>query len=461
MRYIAIDLGSSFIKVALLDLSGSSMTEAMKYPVPGRISHPDPRRYEIDARALFHSVKNIVDRYLERYEDIAGLVMSTQMHGFVLVDGGSEEDRYISWQDTRCLDPMPGEGKSYLEYLEALVPAGTMRDTGVRMKPALGLCNLYTIMKERNAGSGGNATLYTLGSYINAGFTGRNITHITNAAPLGFVDIRAGVWHRDVVGRTGLGELRLPEIATGFVAVGRYEHAGKSIVIYPDLGDQQATVLGCDIRPGEVVVNVGTASQIAYVSAGFSPGDYETRPYFEGTFLNTVSRMPGGRNLDVLVGFIQDIGEKIYHIARGPEPVWEYFNESFTLGDPAGLGVDSGFYELPDKLADGHIGHIHKSNLTLDNLFSATLIDMARVYRHYIGILCGGLDRDSRLVFSGGVSWRNPMLLRAVALETGHRVELSPMRDEVFAGLFRTSLVCSGRCGNLGEAAMVPLSMER
>lgn len=75
-----------------------------------------------------------------------GIILSTQMHGFVLSDPDYGPDVYISWQDARCLCPMPGTNGSYLAYLEKLISPDLMRSTGVYLKPALGMCNLFALI---------------------------------------------------------------------------------------------------------------------------------------------------------------------------------------------------------------------------------------------------------------------------------------------------------------------------
>ena len=48
-------------------------------------------------------MREILTQTLRDVPDLEGVLLSTQMHGFVL-DGV-----YVSWQDARCLDPLEGE----------------------------------------------------------------------------------------------------------------------------------------------------------------------------------------------------------------------------------------------------------------------------------------------------------------------------------------------------------------
>lgn len=62
-------------------------------------------------------------------------------------------DTYVSWQDTRCLGRC-GEGQdTYISILHKLI-SDDLKPNGVHLKPSLGLCNLYTLLKEENLRAG-------------------------------------------------------------------------------------------------------------------------------------------------------------------------------------------------------------------------------------------------------------------------------------------------------------------
>lgn len=457
MRYIAIDLGSSFIKHGLLDLAEGNINGIGKLAPSSRLDSEDAHTHELSAEAIFRSVEGMVASYTREDPSIRGMIMSTQMHGFVLTHPDLKADIYVSWQDTRCLK-MASHGESYIEQLKTKIPAEFMREAGVPLKPMLGLCNLCTLLQEVKIDPAIRPRLFTLGSYIIYRLTGRNITHITNAAPLGLVDIKSRTWHQGIIKAAGLEHLEFPEITESLGPVGLFKGTWATLNVLPDIGDQQAAILGCGARAGDVIVNVGTAAQIAHITDRFMPGDHETRPYFGTLVLDTFSRMPGGRNIDVVIAFIDEIGREIFKVPESAKIAWDYFNKGFSLGDPNGLAVDTSFYDMPHKLAGGAIYNIGKSNLTVANLFSGIIRDMASVYARYITALCGDLDPEVRILFSGGVSWNNPVLLKAVAEETGRKVELSPMKDEVFSGLFRAALIGSGTARDMSEALAVNIN---
>ena len=440
------------IKIALFNLATCEIVENAKTASPPKISHANKRIYEIDAEVFFRMVKASIDDFCRRYRPIEGILFSTQMHGCVLEDKNSGRAVYISWQDSRCLCTMPGSHQSYLEHLAERFPQETMQSSGVEIKPALALCNLFALKTElKLCFALGNWELYTLGSWFISRLTGRNICHITNAAPTGMADVVAGHWRRDIIERAGLSGLKFPAIVHDLVACGEYRGQSVSIPVYPDMGDQQVSVLGSGAVAGDLVANIATAGQVILVNSGFAPGAYEIRPYFEGLYNFVISRMPAGRNFDVPVDFIREIGEKFFARTVYREYIWDRLREFLTLQDTQGLTGDVSFYETPEKLAEGEFSHINSYNFTVRNVFSSLLQDLARVYARQLAALTADKSISGKLFFCGGVARNHPAIIKAIAKETPLEAVLSTTTDEVWEGMFRLALVCSRRCQRLDE----------
>jgi sugar (pentulose or hexulose) kinase len=455
MYFVAVDAGSSYVKAAVFDLETCAVVETAKYASPERTANADNRVFEINAGRLFDIVKISIDDFCGRYNGVKGILFSTQMHGCVLEVPGSAEDVYISWQDSRCLHRMPDRagaaGISYLEYLSRVFPPERMRSTGVDIKPALALCNLFAYMYRKDFRVPPGTELFTLGSYFIKRLTGNNICHITNAAPLGMVDIAKGIWREDILQEAGFDKIKFPRITRKLEACGTYRSCGADINVYPDIGDQQASVVGSMARTGDLVANIATAGQIILVDDGFHPGAYEARPYFEGGFNNVISRMPAGRNFEVPIDFIQEIGVKVFGVSLNKEDIWKRIRGELTLEDTQGMEADISFYELPHKLAEGKILNINHYNFTLRNFFSSLVRDMAKVYVRYIQTLCEGRPFTGKLIFCGGMARNNPVLIQAVEAVSGLRGVLAGAKDEVYTGMLRLALICTGLSKNLQE----------
>ena len=105
MKYIAIDIGSSFVKSALLDPRTCQVVSQRKFPAPAKLPHSNRNLFEIPANQLFETVRELIEYYAREDCEASAVLLSTQMHGFVYQTPG-REDLYISWQDMRCLDPI-------------------------------------------------------------------------------------------------------------------------------------------------------------------------------------------------------------------------------------------------------------------------------------------------------------------------------------------------------------------
>lgn len=447
MKYIALDVGSSFIKAALLDMTSCKVLEKGKISTPRKLVNEDKNIFEISANLLFEIFKGIIDDYAKKYKEIEGVVFSTQMHGFVYTNPNANkhmEDTYISWQDSRCLNLIEGEEISYIDKLKEIFPKSEMVNSGVNIKPSLGLCNLYTLLYGKNDESK-SGNLYTLGSYFINRLTGNNICHITNAAPLGLVDIVNYTWDEKLIKKAGFTNISFPTIAQNdFQICGIYKSNGQSIKIYPDFGDHQVSILGSMAEKNDIVINIATASQVSNTLDTFIPGDYETRPFFEGRYMNTISNMPGGRNLDVLIDFIKDTVKQITGISIETDIIWNSILNNFT-NDNQDIKVDTAFYPVPYNMNGGKIDGIKFNNFSLNNVISAAFNNMAEVYDEHIKILSRSSGvKINKIVCSGGVSWKIPQLLEIIGNKTKYSINLSPLPDEVFSGLFRIALVCSG-----------------
>ena len=201
---IVIDIGSTSIKSALFAVrktsAGSSACEGSAFSVidskdihqVAMLPNKNPRIFEYSAEEIFAETDKLISNYCQNNRDIEGLVISTQMHGCVYPDAARNMHVYLSWQDSRCLEPIPGTSESPLDRLSRLLGPEELVPAGIPVKPALALANLYAMSctEPRWKDLYSNMEIFSLGSYLLWRLTGRNITHISNAAPMGMADVR-------------------------------------------------------------------------------------------------------------------------------------------------------------------------------------------------------------------------------------------------------------------------------
>ena len=443
MTYLALDYGTSYIKTAILDTGNRIIHGRKRFPALQKRQGRETR-HEIDAELLWQQVRDITNEYLKNYGIPDGILISTQMHGFILTDDtGHPVTPYVSWQDERCLEKKGG--KSSYACLEEIIKPSDMANTGVNLKPNLGMCNLYTLLREETIFSG--SRLCTLGSYIIQRMTGNNICHISNAAPMGLVDLLTGEWCFSLIRKIGFHELIFPEITAGFKPCGTYLYNQKGIPVYPDLGDHQASILGSLTRPDEDInINIGTAGLIGVITNGYNPWDGETRPLFGNWYINTVRGLFGGRDIDVLTGFLGECVSSVTGTSVEPKQIWKLIGTIQDKNELAenSLCVNNAFY------TNGAIMGINHNNFTFSSLISALYSSAAKDYSEAFN--CIDQHTDIRnIIFSGGAACKNPALMKRIAEEIGCSWECSPVQDEVMLGLFRAALLCSGEFQNIQD----------
>ena len=443
MSYLALDLGSSFVKAAMLDTKNSVIYGREKIPSLPILSGKETR-HETDAELVWQQVKNIIDEYVNRYGVLEGILLSTQMHGFVITDkAGLPVTPFISWQDNRSLENYNGE--SWYTRLGKIVSPDDMTNTGLSLKPNLGLCKLFPLLQENTVPP--HSQLCTLGSYIIRRLTGNNVCHITNAAPMGLVDIVHKKWDQALIEKTGCGKISFPEITAELGTCGIYSHSSGGIPVFPDLGDHQACFLGSLSRPDvDVNINIGTAGLIGIATEGYCSREGETRPLLGNYYLRTARGLFGGRDFDVLFDFLVDCTNRITGAPVKPESVWKMI-EALPLDSVQAensLRVENKFY------TDGAIIGIDHNNFTLPSLFNALYASAAKTYVQALKSidLQGNVKH---IVYSGGAASKNPPLMRRIAEESGCSWECSPVQDEVMLGLYRVALLCNGECHTIQD----------
>ena len=95
MYYIGIDIGSTYVKSVLIDMEAGKARQEQRFPAPAKRELKNRRCFEISAEELLAMVRTQAECFADLYEDIKGVILSTQMHGFVYCTEGREESVYF------------------------------------------------------------------------------------------------------------------------------------------------------------------------------------------------------------------------------------------------------------------------------------------------------------------------------------------------------------------------------
>ncbi len=508
-QFLALDLGTSFIKGAVLDLDALRLRAIHRLPFPDPLPDLPPLHCEIDPDAVLAATSQLIDTLLAHAPEPAGLVMTSQMQGLVLTDAaGQPVSNCITWRDQRALAPRPGGG-TYFDALTARLSDPQRARLG-ELHAGLPFCALFRLAEEGRLPPGlvpaslpdfvlASLCRETIVSQIkirasrsgieaSAGLSGsraqpakasipEDYLHIysepgveaTNASVHGPLDLATLTWQEDILAAWGLERLRWPRVRRAGEVVGHLDIGGRAVPCYTPVGDQACAMVGALLQEGELSLNISTGSQASMISPALVRGDYQTRPFFDGRYLNLITHIPAGRALNTLVALLTELAEAEGVRLRDP------WGTIARLAAETGLHErgDSGLYgrghpaptDLRVNLAffaslrgdRGEIANIREDNLTVGHLFRAAFQDMAENY-HACALRLSPAAAWERLVFSGGLALKMDVLRQVICDRFGaeqapaaHR--LSPSPEDTLLGLLALALAFTGRASSVAEAS--------
>ena len=415
--FIAIDVGSSFLKAAILDLDALELRHTMRVPFPGWLGGLPPLHREVEPAAILAAVEDLLARASAQTSPCSGLVVCGQMQGFVLVDErGEPVSNYVSWLDQRVT------AAEFYEFA-AHIPPESRRELGNEFRPSIALPLLYWL-RRHGALPRGEATPVSIADFVVSHLChARAVMDPTQAAAFGALRITDMCWHEEVIGRLGLNALRWPEVVPTGSIVGMWQGAP----CYASVGDQQCAIAGALLDDRELSVNIGTGAQLSMIDDQPAATELQLRPYFDGRFLRTITHIPGGRALAALVGLLTELGR------ASEAEAWPRIEQAVAAVPQTDMRANTAFFPGPC----GHSGaleNLHEGNMTAGHVFRAVFENLAGNY----DACRRRLDPQgsaTRAVFSGGVARRLAILRELTAAELGMRYRLSPHPEDTLFGL--------------------------
>lgn len=406
MRCLALDVGSTSIKGAVLDLARGAVESTVSRPFPAPIGGLASGWFEVSLSAVEREVEHALDALLAFAPDANRLYCSGQMGGIVVIDAsGRPASHYISWRDQRTLESR-GSGGTYLDAVRRCWGDDVLASLGNELQPGSTTGLLFWLARHGRLPAG--ATFATIADFLLARRCGVKPTmHVTHA--VGMLDHRTGDWHRAAFDRLHLGEIRFPESTDRIAPIGQFSLRGQTLEVFGSFGDQQCALRGAGLRPEELSLNISTGSQVSRRTQTFSPGRYQTRRYFDGEFLDTITHLPAGRSLNVLVDLLTELA-----VAEGlaVSNAWDTIVRKAAEVDATNLEVDLAFFAGPLG-STGGIRSVTTENLTVGQLFFAAFRSMAENYAK----CAEWLDHHrawKSVVLSGGLAQSIPQLRRMI-----------------------------------------------
>ena len=134
------------------------------------------------------------------------------------------------------------------------------------------------------------------------------------------------------------------------------ETLNKNLSVYSGIGDNQCAIFGSYLNDKDVIINMGTGSQIAKIDELNTNAKMEQRPYFDNKNLSIITHIPSGRALNCFIGFINDC----FSYANSKLSAWNLLEE-ITIKDimESSIEFDLNVFESSYKFLTGGGYKIH------------------------------------------------------------------------------------------------------
>lgn len=331
---IAHDLGTTGDKSSMHHDDGRLVASVtVGYPArfaAGGVAEQDPNDWW---NAVVEATRALLQRTGVAPSEVTGLVVSGQMMGAVLLDGGGRPVRpAIIWADTRA-------GAQTSRLIEALGEDAAYRTLGHRLNPTYSIEKVMWVRDHEPEVWARVRHFCVAKDYIVLRLTGRLATDRSDASGTNAYDQLAGAWSSDVLSAAGLDAALFPEILDSTTVVGTLTADAADALGLPAAvrvvmggGDGPMAAVGSGIVAPEdgAYVCLGTSSWISFAST--EPlRDPLLRTF---TFDNVV---PGGF---VPTATMQAGGASVQWIAEAlsPDPAHP---DTARLTAEAGEGIDT------------------------------------------------------------------------------------------------------------------------
>ncbi len=399
MRTIGLDIGTTSISAVVAE-NGKvihSVTEQSNAAI--KSDFPENRLQSVGI--ISEKVFSVKEELVKNFAPIDAIGVTGQMHGILYIDeSGNALSPLYTWQDKS--GELKYKRTTLSEYLSDITgfnaPSGygLVTDFANRMlgrvpENAVCLCNIqdYITMK------------------LACGKTSP-VTHISNAAGLGFYSFDNFDFDSASLKKIGLDRKMLPRVTAEPEIIGT---DSDGIPVTVAIGDNQASFLGSVTNKDSVLVNIGTGSQVSVLTdkkSGFAAG--EIRPFSRTENLLVGAPLCGGRSYALLKSFFEKTLDCFGVTADNIYSVMDKMAAEDI--DNCSLSVDTRFCGTRrEPNLKGAITEITEDNFTPSQLANGFLIGMCReLYSFYEQMEKLTGKCAARLVGSGNGVRKNKIL---------------------------------------------------
>ena len=266
MVFKIFDIGGSFLKM----YSSNKGISCIPIPTTNTLSIDEIKEY----------IRSNVDESTEY------IGLSSQMHGFVALSESKQITDFVTWKHSSS---------------DCILYDSTFDDfsrTGLQKRADLPINNLFNILNSMKD----KPRVVQFRNITEAILDVCNQkTHFTMACGSGFYDLKERSYitkYIDFFKKNLNIDLSFDSVANEVCISGYMNVKGRLVPVYTGIGDFQASVLGCNLLPRTLYVNMSTGSQIALIEQ--RPYFYQglsCRPFFNNQYLKCYTHIPCGKFL--------------------------------------------------------------------------------------------------------------------------------------------------------------------
>ena len=263
MLYIGIDLGTSAVKLLLMDEAGQIRNiVSREYP----LEFPHPGWSQQDPEDWLCAVEKGIPALLEGFDaaQVAGIGAGGQMHGLVVLDRDDKVIRpAILWNDARTA--------AQVDYLNNVVGRDRLSRYTANIAFAGFTAPKLLWMREHEPENFAKiAKIMLPKDYINYRLTGVRCTDVSDASGMLLFDVEHKCWSKEMLDICGVKESQMPRLFESYEQVGTVlpEMAEKlgipaAAVVAAGAGDNAAPAVGTGtVGEGGCNISLGTSGTI-------------------------------------------------------------------------------------------------------------------------------------------------------------------------------------------------------
>ena len=272
--YIGIDLGTSAMKLLLMDQHGEIMNVVSKaypleFPQPGW-SQQNPEDWR---KALMEGIPELLKDF--DGAKVAGIGAGGQMHGLVVLDEHDEVIRpAILWND--------GRTAKQVDYLNHIIGREKLSNLTANIAFAgFTAPKLLWLKEEEPENFAKIAKIMLPKDYINYILTGVHSCDYSDASGMLLLDVANKCWSREMLEIVGVSETQMPALYESFESIGTVKPEiaaalgiGNGVKVAAGAGDNAAAAVGTGVvGEGGCNISLGTSGTVFISSEKFGVDD--------------------------------------------------------------------------------------------------------------------------------------------------------------------------------------------